>query len=63
MNKNKWWGYIHSNGSLQIKRYFDQRDIEVAKESSFVLHTIGPCEAITRDDAEKKLKEILKEKE
>lgn len=56
---NKWWGYIHTNGSIQVKRYFDQRDLEDAHESPFVSKVINPFEAEGRDDAIR----IIKEKE
>ena len=36
-NENKWWGYIHTSGSLHAKRYFDERDIDEAMESPFCL--------------------------
>ena len=24
----KWWGYVHTNGTIQVKRYFDKQDLE-----------------------------------
>lgn len=42
---NKWWGYIHSNGTVHVKRYFGPKDFEDAKESAFVLRYFGPFEA------------------
>ena len=56
---NKWWGYVHVNGSLQAKRYFDKRDIEEALESDFVATVCGPFLAVDRDDALKKIKELI----
>lgn len=47
----KWWGYVHVNGSLQVKRYFGPKDIEEAKESPFVKDTYGPWECLNRDEA------------
>lgn len=38
----RWWGYIHTSGSLHAKRYFDKRDIEEAKESPFCARVFGP---------------------
>jgi len=55
----KWWGYIHVNGSLQVKRFFGWQDMEEADESSFVKKTAGPFEAKNRQDALTKLKEEL----
>ena len=49
--KNKWWGYLHINGSIQAKRYFDHRDLEDASESTFVSTYFGPFEAEDRDEA------------
>ncbi len=49
--ENLWWGYIHINGSIQVKRYFDKRDIEEANESSFVNNVINPFSANNREEA------------
>jgi len=49
--KNKWWGYVHTNGSIQVKRYFDKRDIEEAYESPFCDIVIEPFECDNREDA------------
>ncbi len=46
-----WWGYIHINGSVQVKRFFDQRDIDEALESDFVERTFGPFEVENREAA------------
>lgn len=47
----KWWAYIHSNGSLQVKRFFSEIDLEEAEQSPFVKRVIQPFEAKNRDDA------------
>jgi len=57
--KMQWWGYLHTNGSIQVKRFFSQQDITEASESPFVSMAYGPIEAIDREDAIKKLKEVL----
>ncbi len=57
MSTNKWWGYIHTNGGIQVKRYFDKQDIIEATESPFVKMAFGPFEAVDRDDAIKHVKE------
>lgn len=57
-DKIKWWGYIHTNGSLQVKRYFDKRDLSEAEESPFVDTIYQPFEADGYDHA----KQILKER-
>ena len=51
MTTNLWWGYLHTNGSLQVKRFFDQRDISEANESGFVDQSCGPFEATGRTEA------------
>lgn len=56
----KWWGYLHTNGTIQVKRYFDMRDIQEARESVFVLETVGPFEVKDRDAAIFKAKELLR---
>ena len=57
---NKFWGYIHVNGQLQVKRYFDKQDIDEAKESPFVAKYFGPVEADNIDMATDLLKRALK---
>ena len=52
---NKWWGYIHTNHSIQVKRYFDQRDLDEAQSSEFVAQVYGPFDAIDRTDAIKQI--------
>jgi hypothetical protein len=58
-NKLLWWGYLHENGSLQVKRYFDPMDIQEANESPFVQVTFGPWDCENRDEAIQKLKRSL----
>ena len=55
----QWWGYVHTNGSIQVKRYFDSRDIDEALESPFCLRVARPFHATGRDDALEKVKLIL----
>lgn len=57
---NKWWGYLHINGSLQVKRYFSPEDIMEAHESPFVDAVAGPWECSGREGALEKLKAVLK---
>jgi len=47
----KWWAYLHTNGSVQVKRYFDERDLSEARESDFVQEVTQPFEALDRFDA------------
>jgi hypothetical protein len=49
--KNRWWGYLHENGSIQAKRFFNERcqsSIDDAYESDFVQHVIEPFYAENR---------------
>jgi len=56
---NKWWGYVHKEGSLHIKRYFDEQDIFEASASPFVAFVIGTVLAENREEAIIKLKDKL----
>jgi len=56
-NTQIWWGYKHENGSYQAKRYFDQRDIEDAKDSSFCHIVVLPFQAVNREEALKIVEE------
>jgi hypothetical protein len=57
---NLWWGYKHTSGTIQAKRYFDKRDIEEAEESPFCDIIIHPFEAKDRDEAIQIINEKLK---
>lgn len=35
-DKLKFWAYIHANGKLMMKRYYDKAEIIAASESPFV---------------------------
>ena len=59
MNKNLWWGYLHKNGTLQVKRYFGKLDIIEAIESPFVSQVSGPWECDSREEALIRLEEEL----
>ena len=56
---NQWWGYLHTNGSLQVKVYFGPEDIMEAHESPFVDAVAGPWECNGREEALEKLKSAL----
>ena len=51
----QWWGYLHIDGGLHAKRYFDERDTNEARESPFVDIAVGPFDATDRDDALKQI--------
>lgn len=50
-----WWGYLHINGKVQVKRYWDERDLKDARESPFVKELIEPFSANDRADALEKI--------
>jgi hypothetical protein len=56
-----WWGYMHSNGDIQVKRYFGPQDIVEARTSPFVHQIVGPFKAFGRADAETYVNEQLKD--
>jgi len=58
-NTNPWWGYLHSEGTLQVKRYFGPMDIQEANESPFCQIVVGPFNAKDREEAIKILKSQL----
>ena len=47
----KWWGYLHQNNSIQVKRFFDQRDLDEARQSPFVKSVWLPFHARNREEA------------
>lgn len=50
---NEWWGYLHQNGKIHVKRFFSDIDMQDAAESPFVLAYCGPFEAFGRVEAER----------
>lgn len=48
-----WWGYLHSNGTPQLKRWFgDHKDYtEDTYDNPFVLKVVPPFVAGTREEA------------
>lgn len=46
-----WWGYLHTSGTIQAKRFFSDEDIFEARESPFVVKAVGPFSAQGRDEA------------
>ena len=55
----KWWGYIHKNGTLQVKRFFSQQDLDEALESPFCIQVSNVVEAVDREEAIKLLTKDL----
>lgn len=52
---NLWWGYVHTSGSVHVKRYFGPQDIDEAYESPFVKDVFGPWTCSGREDALKRM--------
>jgi len=61
MNEIMWWGYLHQNGTVQLKRWFgDVQDYTTdCQGNDFVQRVVPPFEAKTRDEALVVLKERL----
>jgi len=62
MNKIMWWGYRHTNGSIQLKRWFgDKADYTTdCVNNPFVAKVVFPFEADTRLIAMLELEKRLK---
>jgi ATP-dependent Clp protease adapter protein ClpS len=60
MEKLMWWGYLHSNGEIQVKRWFgDHKDYtDDCEGNDFVVEVVRPFAAQSREEA----LEILKQK-
>ena len=58
MKNIMWWGYLHKNGSPQLKRWFgDHEDYRGdCSGNPFVLQVVEPFESPSREDAEKTLR-------
>lgn len=54
MNETMWWGYLHQNGTIQLKRWFgDHKDYtDDCEGNDFVLQVCQPFKAETREEAE-----------
>jgi len=63
--KLMWWGYLHSNGTVQVKRWWgDHEDyIEDCRDNIFVQRVVPPFEAPTVQDAFETISKRLKEDE
>ena len=61
MNKTMWWGYLHSNGTIQVKRWFgDHKDYtEDCAGNDFVVRVVKPFHAESREEAETEIRSTL----
>jgi len=57
--KIKWWAYLHTEGTLQLKRYIDKVSLDDADSSPFVIKRTEPFDADSREQAVKIAKKIL----
>lgn len=57
-DKQQWWGYLHTEGTHQAKRYFEPLDIQEANESPFCAKVVGPFMAANRDEAIETVKRL-----
>ena len=48
---NKWFGYVHVNGSKHVKRWFSIDDTNEANDSPFIESVHGPWECLNREEA------------
>lgn len=51
MKELLWWGYLHANNTIQVKRYFDDSYLQDCEESEFVQHWTRPFQAANREEA------------
>ena len=63
MTDNMWWGYLHANGSIHVKRWFgDHKDYtDDCEGNDFVQVVIPPFEASSCNHAEQYAKGFIKE--
>jgi hypothetical protein len=57
-SKDRWWGYLHENGTIQTRRFFSDRcwlSIDDAFESDFVIHVVKPFYSEDRAHASKSI--------
>ena len=61
MSEIMWWGYLHQNDTIQVKRWFgDHKDYtEDCDGNDFVQRVVPPFAAASREEAVKILQERL----
>lgn len=62
-NQNMWWGYLHQNNTIQLKRWYgDRKDYtDDCIGNPFVLRVVKPFEAVDHNEALKILTSKLGE--
>ena len=58
-SKMNFWGYLHVNGTVQVKCYFGPDDLMEAEESDFVITVSGPDKFESMIDAVKHYEGVL----
>jgi len=60
-NEIMWWGYLHQNGNIQVKRWFgDHKDYtDDVDGNDFVVQVVRPFSAETRQLAESIIKDRI----
>jgi AmiR/NasT family two-component response regulator len=49
--QHMYWGYLHQNGTVQVKGYYEYGQIKDAEESGFVQYIVKPFKTSTRKEA------------
>jgi hypothetical protein len=57
--KHMFWGYLHTEGTIHIKRYHSQNDIVDGIASPFCKHVVGPILAPNREEGAKIISQRL----
>ena len=62
MSELMWWGYLHSNGTVHVKRWFgDRKDYtDDCDGNDFVLRVVPPFCAKSREDAERTVRQQVR---
>lgn len=65
LSPSMWWGYLHSNGSIQTKYWSgDHKDYtDDCEGNPFVVQVVKPFEANSREEATAILKQQLENHE
>lgn len=60
-NKNWWWGYLHQNGTVQVKRWYgDHKDYtEDCEGNDFVQRVVPPFVCDSHEEAARIITESL----